>query len=86
MKNRPNQQKLVDTWNRDCLIGTRVRYWTGVREGEGKVSTTRSKAEVLGGHTAVVWIEGVAGCVALSHVKNISSETKEGPETCTSSK
>jgi hypothetical protein len=86
MKNRPNQQNLVDAWNRDCPVGTRVRYWTLAREGEGRVSTTRSKAEVLSGHTAVVWIEGVAGCVALSHVKNISSETKEGPDPCKFSK
>ena len=68
MRNQPNQQKLVDTWNRDCPVGTPVRYWTGVREGEGKQSKTRSAAKLLGGHMAVVWIEGVSGCVALSHV------------------
>lgn len=31
-------------------------------------TTTRSAAEVLSGHTAVVWLDGVRGCYALSHV------------------
>ena len=65
-KSRPNQQ--AGRFNARYPIGTAVRYWTGVREGEGKLSHTRSIAEVLGGHTAVVWIEGESGCVALSHV------------------
>jgi len=47
-----------------------VRYWKMDRDdapsGQGP---TRSHAEVLSGHTAVVWIEGVVGCVALSHVE-----------------
>ena len=75
-RNCPNQQRLVDVWNRDCPVGTPVLYWLGAREGEGKRSKTRSSAELLGGHTAVVWIEGVSGCVALSHVRNICSEAK----------
>ena len=37
MRNRPNQQKLVDTWNRDCPVGTLVRYWTFVREGDSSI-------------------------------------------------
>jgi hypothetical protein len=60
---------LAAKWNKYFPIGTRVRYWTGVREGSGKVSVTRSAAEVLSGHTAVIWIEGCVGCVALSHVQ-----------------
>jgi hypothetical protein len=60
---------LAAKWNKYFPIGTRVRYWTGVREGSGKVSITSTAAEVLGGHTAVVWIEGCSGCVALSHVQ-----------------
>ena len=48
--------------------GTRVRYWTGAREGEGKESVTRSYPGVVCG-TAVVWVRGCSGCVALSHVE-----------------
>jgi len=29
---------------------------------------TRTRACVIGGHTAVVWLEGITGCVALSRV------------------
>jgi len=61
--------KLAEKWNRYFPIGTRVRYWSGVREGSGKISITRTQAEVLGGHTAVVWIDGYDSCVALSHVR-----------------
>ncbi|MGV2904634.1 hypothetical protein [Achromobacter sp. AGC25] len=28
---------------------------------------TKTEAEVLSGHTAVVWLEGKRGCVAVSH-------------------
>jgi len=62
-------ETLAAKWNRTFPIGTRVRYWTGAREGIGKVSSTRTEASVLGGHTAVVWIEGCVGCVALSHIE-----------------
>lgn len=62
---------LVRKWNKSFPIGTKVRYWTGVREGIGNISTTRTEAQFLGGHTPIVWIEGVSGCVALSHVEPI---------------
>ncbi|MYY79686.1 MULTISPECIES: hypothetical protein [unclassified Streptomyces] len=31
-------------------------------------TTTRSRATVLGGHTAVVWVNGHSACIALSHI------------------
>jgi hypothetical protein len=61
----------VEAWNARHPVGTRVRYWTGLREGEGVESATRSRASVLGGHTAVVWVEGEAACNALTHVEAI---------------
>jgi hypothetical protein len=65
-------QRQVDEWNEKYPVGTPVEFWTGAREGQGKQSRTRSQAEVLSGHTAVVWIEGVRGCVALSHVRPLN--------------
>jgi hypothetical protein len=59
--------KLVAKWNEQFPVGTPVRFWTGAREGIGKMGCTRSAAEVLCG-TAVVWIYDVVGCVALTHV------------------
>lgn len=62
-------EKLAALFNKSFPVGTHVRYWTFDRHGLGKVSTTRSVASVLSGHTAVVWVEGEAGCIALSHVE-----------------
>lgn len=65
---------LVDAerWNAAHPIGTRVRYWTGLREGDGVESVTRSRASVLGGHTVVVWVDGQGACIALSHVEAVA--------------
>lgn len=65
------EARKAENWNRQHPVGTSVRYWTGAKEGPGKLSTTRAPAELLSGHTAVVWIEGEAGCVALSHVEPV---------------
>lgn len=62
-------EKQAIAFNSLCPVGSPVRYWTGAREGLGKEGITRSEASVLEGHTAVVWIEGCAGCIALSHVE-----------------
>ncbi|GAA2701394.1 hypothetical protein GCM10010412_099140 [Nonomuraea recticatena] len=64
----------IDGWNAAVPVGTPVRYWSGYREGEGKTSRTRTTAELLGGHTAVVWLEDVAGCVSLTHVETVDTD------------
>lgn len=51
-------------------VGAPVRYWPGARHGPGASGTTRTRAQVFEGHTAVVWLEGVRGAVSLSHVEN----------------
>lgn len=71
MKINKAEQRLVDRWNAKYSIQTPVRYWTGIREGEGKYSTTRTEAQLLSGHTAVVWVVAEPGCIALSHVEAI---------------
>lgn len=55
-------------WNAAHKPGTPVEYREVLR-GAGPVlrTTTRSEAQVLGGHTAVVWITGKTGAVALDH-------------------
>jgi hypothetical protein len=65
---------LARKFNQRFPIGTRVRYWIGRREGSGQVSATRTEAQVLGGHTAVVWVEGRSECFALSHVEPLPPE------------
>lgn len=64
---------LVEDFNRRHPVGTKVRFWKflkkGTPSGEGP---TLTEARLLGGHTAVVWIEGEPSCVALSHVEAAS--------------
>ena len=65
-----SQKANADRFNARYPVGTPVAYWTFVREGlPTGIAPTRSEAWVLGGHTAVVRIEGVSSCIALSHVK-----------------
>lgn len=67
-----NPQQLCNDWNRVHPVGTLVKFWRGAKEGEPSgQGTTYAPAEVLSGHTAVVWIESCRGCVALTHVEAI---------------
>jgi hypothetical protein len=65
------QQRICGVFNAVNPVGTVCRYWTGAREGAGKLAPTRTQAQMLSGHTAVVWFEGEAGCVSLSHVEAV---------------
>lgn len=63
----------AETFNRLYLIGTPVVAYPGARpeddaNDERLVTRTRSKAEVLGGHTDVVWVDGHGACIALTHI------------------
>ncbi|MFE5514501.1 hypothetical protein ACFQ9J_28600 [Streptomyces sp. NPDC056529] len=63
----------ADEWNRLYPVGTPVTAYPGCRpeddpHDERLVTRTRSKAEVLGGHTDVVWVDGHGACIALTHV------------------
>jgi hypothetical protein len=64
MPDRPNQlRSKVDAWNEANRIGTPVEY----RRDNGSImrTATRTRAEVLGGHTAIIWLEGVTGSIDL---------------------
>ncbi|MEU6712974.1 hypothetical protein ABZ897_15950 [Nonomuraea sp. NPDC046802] len=73
--------ELVEAWNARYQVGQPVRYWTGFRDGpladEPKFSRTRTLAQLLGGHTAVVWMDGEGSCVGLSHVDPITEHELE---------
>lgn len=72
VKQELEEQQKCDEFNAAHPVGTLVRYWRGAKEGppsgEGQTNHT---AHVLGTHSAVVWISGCRGCVALSHVEVI---------------
>jgi hypothetical protein len=55
-------------FNSRAPIGTIVRYWRGLREGDGRRGRTRSIAYIASSGDAVVFIEGCSGYVALTHV------------------
>lgn len=65
------QSAMVNEWNRLHSVGTPVIYYKDNRAEPGNESKTRTPATLLGGHTAVVFVEGVAGCIALIHVEAI---------------
>lgn len=63
----------ADTFNSRYPVGTAVLAYPGARpeddaNAERLVTRTRSKAEVLGGHTDVVWVDGHSACIALTHI------------------
>ena len=66
MNRRPNPQKAVDDWNARVPVGAIVEY-SEVCGDPPETFTTSTAAEVLGGHTAVVWLNGKSGCVRISH-------------------
>lgn len=76
-KTREALQAECDAFNFECRIGGRVAVKI---DGTDKplITTTRSPAQIMGGHSAVVWLEGVSGSYLLSHVTPIPPEPVEG--------
>jgi hypothetical protein len=61
------QLRAVHAWNKKHAVNTPVIV--ALDSGEEKKTTTASEAWLLGGHTAVVMLEGVSGCYALAKVQ-----------------
>jgi len=72
-KKKPNLltlQRQCDAWNDRYPIGTKVIV---TKDVSGEVETiTRSDAQVLSGHTAVIWLEGITGCYELERVRPVN--------------
>lgn len=56
---------LVADWNTRYPVGTKVKYFPVMGRLHYGETKTVTPAWVLSGHTAVINVEGVAGCVAL---------------------
>lgn len=72
MSRRPNLaalQRQCDKFNDSNAVGARVTVT--LDSGEVRETFTRSEAEVLSGHSAVIWLEGVRGCYLLDRVQPI---------------
>jgi hypothetical protein len=74
-KTEAQLQAQCDEWNRTHPMGCDVWYHPVIGEpGCSKYPTREMAAYVLGGHTAVVFLEGKSGCVALDALTD--EETK----------
>ena len=73
MNRRPNPQKEVDAWNARVKVGDTISYVEVKGLTEPQTFKTKSEAEVLSGHTAVVWLEGKRGCVAVDHCTPVAA-------------
>lgn len=60
-------QKQCDEWNATHEVGSTVSYEEIKGEGETHRAPSYSEAQVLSGHSAVIWLEGKRGCVHLDH-------------------
>jgi hypothetical protein len=67
LPNLRHAQKKIDAFNAACPIGTLVTVMRD--DGTEMDSKTRSEAQLLGGHTPVVWVENLSGCYLLDRVK-----------------
>lgn len=72
----------AETFNSLHKVGTPVFAYPACRPEDCPndprlVTRTRSKAERLGGHTAVVWVDDYSSCIALSHVDVVTEEQWE---------
>lgn len=70
MPNPVQQMKLVDDWNEKYPVGTPVTRYRLVNPlSEPFETETRSEAWLMGGHSAMVMVKGVAGGVMVESVK-----------------
>lgn len=58
-------EKQCADWNAAHPVGTLVEYHPVIGAPAHRLRATTTAAQVLSGHTAVVWLEDESGCVAL---------------------
>jgi hypothetical protein len=68
-------QRQCDAFNERYPVGQAVTLRKD--GGDGIDTRTRSAAQVLSGHTAVIWLEGVAGCYLLDRVAPVTTTMEE---------
>lgn len=63
---KSQKEQMVTDWNKKYIPGQKVKVL--LDSGTEKVTTTRSNAELLSGHTPVIWLYGITGCYCLDRV------------------
>jgi len=72
---RPNPEKLqaqCDAFNSKYPIGQQV--FVRMDNGEQRFTITRSEAQVLSGHSAVIWLRDITGCYLLDRVTPVQEK------------
>jgi hypothetical protein len=64
---KPRKSYFVDEWNRNHPVGTKVIV--KMDDGTERHTHTTARAQLLGGHTGVVWLDGISGCYLLMRVR-----------------
>lgn len=67
-------EKQCNAWNAAHKVGVTVAYEEILGEGETFRGKSRSEAQVLGSHSAVIWLEGKSSCVSLDHCMVLAGE------------
>lgn len=67
-------EKQCADWNATNEVGTTVSFEEIVGKGETFRGKSSSEAQVLSGHSAVIWLEGKRGCVDLGHCTAVADE------------
>ncbi len=77
-----DRQRAVDQFNARHSVGDAFWAYKGL-VGENPVPCIlRAPAELLSGHTPVAWLDGVSGCIALTHLKVREVEEAEACPIC----
>lgn len=73
---KPNLKKLqaeCDAFNAKCPVGGTVLVKLDGKD-EPFATTTCSEAQILSGHSAVIWMNGVSGCYLLNRVTPVAPD------------
>jgi hypothetical protein len=74
-------QAACDAFNAEFPVGSPVHAYPGTLDDQGVDVEIRYPATVLSGHTAVAWVTGGHGCVALTHIRRRTHCWEDGPRT-----
>jgi hypothetical protein len=59
-------RRQIERWNSRVAVGTKI--CVRLDSGEARITTTRSEAYILSGHSAVIMLDGISGCYSLDRV------------------
>lgn len=73
-KSEAQLQSECDAWNQRHPEGVLVSYESIIGGGESHRGKSLGPAQVVGGHSAAIWLEGKSGYVDLEHCKAIEQQ------------